>query len=572
MQTLLIVLLGVTLLAAALAAENGSAGQTLPNGIVLPDEWPPKNVVLSLEPPPKPSYLISPPNVIPIDVGRQLFVDDFLIEQTTLRRVSHRAQFHPDNPVLKPDKPWENEGSGPRSGPMAMPFSGGVFYDPADRLFKMWYMGSYSRYLCYAVSRDGIRWEKPSLDVKPGTNIVVTSGGGGANTVWLDPETKDPSRRFVFITTHDGKDLLPAGKEWFGSLCAMTVQFSPDGIHWGAPAARVGPCGDRNSAFYDVLRKVWVYSIRGCWPFGGVKSPMRCRQYWAVKDLTAGPGWKYGEPPLWAGADNLDLPRPDHKARTELYTLDAVAYENLLLGLFTIYHGGSNAPPGRPKPNELCVGFSRDGFHWSRPDRRAFIPISERAGDWNYGNVQSAGGCCLIVGDKLFFYVSGRAGRSYPDCPNSDAGGSTGLAVLRRDGFVSMDADAEGALTTRPVRFGGKHLFVNVDAPNGELRAEILDESGNAIAPFTRDNCVPVRADATRLQIKWRGAQDVSPAAGKAVRFRFHLRNGRLYAFWVTPDAGGTSYGHTAAGGPGLAHRDTPDLRSALPSPSLPPR
>ena len=34
-----------------------------------------------------PPYLVSPPAVIPIDVGRQLFVDDFLIEQTTLTRV-----------------------------------------------------------------------------------------------------------------------------------------------------------------------------------------------------------------------------------------------------------------------------------------------------------------------------------------------------------------------------------------------------------------------------------------------------------------------------------------------------
>jgi len=46
----------------------------------------------------------------------------------------------------------------------------------------------------------------------------------------------------------------------------------------------------------------------------------------------------------------------------------------------------------RAKPNEVCVGFSRDGFHWHRPDREAFIPVSENYGDWNWGNVQSAGG------------------------------------------------------------------------------------------------------------------------------------------------------------------------------------
>src|SRR5438105_7832551 len=47
---------------------------------------------------------------ISIDVGRQLFVDDFLIERTTLRRTVHAANYHPENPILKPDKSWEQSG------------------------------------------------------------------------------------------------------------------------------------------------------------------------------------------------------------------------------------------------------------------------------------------------------------------------------------------------------------------------------------------------------------------------------------------------------------------------------
>lgn len=45
-------------------------------------------------------YLDNPPDVIPIDVGRQLFVDDFLIADTTLERTFHAARMHPSNPVL----------------------------------------------------------------------------------------------------------------------------------------------------------------------------------------------------------------------------------------------------------------------------------------------------------------------------------------------------------------------------------------------------------------------------------------------------------------------------------------
>ena len=122
-----------------------------------------------------------------------------------------------------------------------------------------------------------------------------------------------------------------------------------------------------------------------------------------------------------------------------------------------------------------------------------------------------------------------------------------------------MDAaQAEGTLTTRVLRFAGKHLFVNLAAPDGELRAEVLDSDGKPIAPFTRDNCVPVRADSTLQAVTWKGATNLAAMAGTPVRLRFHLRNGSLYAFWVSPDATGASHGYVAAGGPGYtASTDT---------------
>jgi hypothetical protein len=135
-----------------------------------------------------------------------------------------------------------------------------------------------------------------------------------------------------------------------------------------------------------------------------------------------------------------------------------------------------------------------------------------------------------------------------------DGNGATGLALLRRDGFASMDAGpAEGTLTTRPLKFAGKHLFVNVAAPQGELRAEVLGEDGNFVAPFTAANCKPVtRADGTKLELTWNGANDLSAIAGRTVSIRFTLTNGALYSFWISPEANGASHGYVAAGGPGF--------------------
>ncbi|KPK69066.1 MAG: hypothetical protein AMJ84_10170, partial [Acidithiobacillales bacterium SM23_46] len=340
--------LAIALIAVAGSRAAQEAGEILCNGIRLPSEWPPRRQVATHDPLPLPPYLVSPPDVIPIDVGRQLFVDDFLIEKTTLERTYHAAEYYANNPVLRPDKPWEQEG-----GPTAMVFSDGVWYDPQDRLFKMWYMGGYVRSTCYAVSRDGVHWEKPALDVQPGTNIVQ-AGRRDSATVWLDLEEKDPQRRFKLFLSQRHE----AG--W-----ALSVYFSPDGIHWGDVVAWSGACGDRTTVFYNPFRKVWVYSLRDSQVIDS--APRRYRRYREHRDVIAGARWEKGERVLWIGADRLDPRRDDLDTQPQLYNLDAVAYESIMLGLFSIWRG---QPRERAKPNEVCIGFSRDGFHWHRPDRR----------------------------------------------------------------------------------------------------------------------------------------------------------------------------------------------------------
>lgn len=529
------------------ACACAAPAETLHNGIELPAEWPPRyNDIPTREPMPVP-YLDRIPAVIPIDTGRQLFVDDFLIEPTALQRTFHTPQYHPDNPLLKPEKPWEMDGvSGEFPMPTAMTFSDGVWYDPQDRRFKMWYMAGHGRVTCYADSEDGIHWRKPDLDVVPGTNIVNTIPRD-SNTVWLDL-ADDPARRFKMFAS-SGKNSKDLG---------LVLFFSRDGIHWGEPVAKSGPMGDRSTAFFNPFRGVWVYSIKDNF-FG------RRRRYQENADVVAGARWELRQPALWVGTDRLDYWRPGEDEYPQLYNLDAVAYESVMLGLFSIWHGVGG--PDRPKPNEVCVAFSRDGFHWHRPFREAFMGISEKPGDWNYGNVQSAGGCCLVVDDKLHFYMSGRAG--IPGSGTYTSGPcATGLATLRRDGFASMDAgDKESRLTTRPVRFHGSRLFVNVDCPEGELRAEVADADDNPIASFTRDDCVPIRTDSTRVLVSWKDGADLSALAGKPVHLRFYLRRGSIYSFWVSPDGSGASNGYVAAGGPGYdGPTDNKGDRTAAPA------
>src|SRR5262245_5899498 len=420
-----------------------------------------------------------------------------------------------------------------------MPFSDGVFYDHKARLFKMWYMGGFVGKTCYATSDDGIAWRRPPLDVVPGTNIVG-KGDRDSGTVWLDDDDPDPRQRFKQAVNDNS-----------GSLLLLT---SADGIHW-TPRGHAGPIGDRTTFFYNPFRRRWVFSIRGN------AADRRVRKYFE-SDRFETARWTADEPVMWVGADRRDRPRPEYAVPAQLYNLDCVAYESVLLGLFTIWRGEDTR---REKPNDVCIGFSRDGFHWDRSSRAPFLGVSDRVGDWNWANVQSAGGCCLVVGDRLFLYVSGRAGVAGTGDPGVC---STGLAVLRRDGFASLDPPgrrdvvrrsptiAPNTILTRPVRFAGRCLFVNADLSSGSLRAQIEDVDGRPLAPFTLSECVPVRGDRVASRVVWREADDLARVAGRPVRFRFES-GGPFYAFWVSRSPRGESGGYVGAGGP--AFRGTRD-------------
>lgn len=510
---------------------------------------------------------------IAIDTGRQFFVDDFLVERTTLHRTFHKPKVDPRSPVLKPETAMEmNRGVNPCST-MAS-----VVYDPKDGLYKAWYMAGWDDGFGYATSEDGITWTRPDLDVVPGTHRVLPPFPGYIRhnaSVSLDHEAKDPAERFkMYAFYRIGTGSWPR-KDPDPKPSPAEVSFiytSPDGIHW-TKRAQTGPTGDTTSMYRDPFRGTWVYSIR---LFRGVLG--RWRSFYESADFVQGGSWKKEDAKPWLATDALDRPDPVLQLRPELYKHDAVAYESLMVGLFGIYYGPPNHvvwEENIPKTLDLHIGFSRDGVNWDRPDRTAFIPCSRRFGAWDNAYLQSSGGICLIVGDELRFYFGAFSGVSPERGKGTPAGGSTGFAVLRRDGFASMDGPGmqmppinatgdrtafkpedmlpPGMLTTKAVQFSGKHLFVNARVAGGDsLRVEVLDAESKAVKGFSVDDCIPVTGDSTKHAVKWRGGQDLSALAGKPVKFRFILNAGELYAFWVAKDASGASGGYVAAGGPGF--------------------
>lgn len=132
------------------------------------------------------------------------------------------------------------------------------------------------------------------------------------------------------------------------------------------------------------------------------------------------------------------------------------------------------------------------------------------------------------------------------------AGGSVGLAVLRRDGFASMSTGAQGELLTKPLLFSGGYLFVNADAAGGNLSVEIRDAENRPIPGFAASDCRPVTTDGVSTRVEWANG-DVAALSGRPVRFHFQLDTADLYAFWVSRLPTGQSDGYLAAGGPGYS-------------------
>lgn len=489
---------------------------------------------------------------IQLGVGRQLLFDNFLVESTTLQRRFHRPEAHPSTPVLSPETPIEMNGG---YCPVACTFQDGAFFDPDDQLFKMTYQAGWFQATALATSKDGLSWDRPVFDVDGATNRILPISypllrdGGG---FWLDTFARDPNERFKMMMYYRKAPHPSMGYVTY-TMAGVKEQFaeiytSPDAIHWTA-RGRTGQCGDNSNFFYNPFDRQWYFSLRKHADRG------RERVFYAHPDFVEGRNWLLDDLSMKIVADDTDRAYPDAEIQSEIYNFDAVAYESVMLGVYGMFRGPQNPVSmdrGVPKITDLEIGFSRDGRDWIRPDRSGpFLAPSKKPGAWDRGYLHATGGVCMVVGDELWFYVSGFSGTSPMLGTHMYAGGTVGLVTLRRDGFVSLGTTTSGELTTKPLSFSGKHLFANIDASEGSARVEVLDAEGNVIPGFSLEDCEPIKRDAVTCPIRWKSVE-LESLGGRPVRFRFALENASIYAFWASRLPTGQSDGYLAAGGPGF--------------------
>lgn len=109
--------------------------------------------------------------------------------------------------------------------------------------------------------------------------------------------------------------------------------------------------------------------------------------------------------------------------------------------------------------------------------------------------------------------------------------------VLRTDGFISIHAGIEkGELITKPLRFKGSHLQLNLStSAGGSVHVEIQDAAGKRIDGYTLSDCEPIFTDDIDHVVTWKKSRDVSGLAGRTIRLRFVLQEADIYSFRFSP-------------------------------------
>ena len=140
----------------------------------------------------------------------------------------------------------------------------------------------------------------------------------------------------------------------------------------------------------------------------------------------------------------------------------------------------------------------------------------------------------MVREDELWFYYTGIQHYAFVASGNQPGfddyradKGAVCLAVLRRDGFVSLDAgDTAGRVVTAPFVAAGDTLSLNVRAIGGEARVTVRDRNG-----ATMLTSLPLTGDQPRGSVSWvTGSwQDL---AGQTVSLEISLQRAELYSWW----------------------------------------
>ncbi|MGH7551142.1 MAG: LamG domain-containing protein [Gemmatimonadota bacterium] len=433
--------------------------------------------------------------------------------------------------------------------------------EDSDGLIRI-YNGVVDDYLAVHTSRDGIHFEAPDLGREyQGYRNIAIPEPTAVGSVFIDPNAP-PEDRWKYVSGYHDR--------------AVYVYSSPDGWLFERAPTSVLPmkAGSQSNVFWDAQRESYVgYHRSDCrafpsgetkrefvmtetedlidpWPFEPVARAeigqaadtmlLRDPQPWFMDNGPLSPGGFCLEyPTIFGPVDSLD------PLGTDIYVPKAVKYRwapDTYLAFPSVYfHYWEAGPRARQTlgqlerglgsgPIETQLSVSRDGTHWKRYPRPAYVGIGRHA-DMNVVQAYMAHGM-VRRGNEIWQYYYGT--EEYHSAFQEDMPRGVFRVVQRLDGFVSADTpyDTTGILVTKPLSFEGNRLVLNIDTDAaGYAQVGFQGEGGNPIEGFSVDDCVYINGDFIEKEVEWLGKGfDVSELEGRTVRLVFRMRGSKLYA------------------------------------------
>ncbi len=449
-----------------------------------------------------------------VEAGRKvLFLD--MLEISAMGGLTESFQAmkkHPSNPVLETGPPGSFDD-------LRAHAYGEVLYE--DGKFRMWYsgldlemgrQGIYRHHIGYAESEDGVNWIKPRLNQvefrgSKANNIVDLDYRGRSAFVPLivkDERDPDPSRRYKAVVMQRGN----------------TIHYSPDGIRWSSGGTVKGNFGDRRNLFYDSLEpkaeRRWKVLSHCSGPDIADHVRKTCR-YWSA-DLME-----------WTDDPRNPVMHPRAGTEVEQHLTSVWPYAGMYLGMFDIWDTAQRMPQ--------ALIASRDGVNFVHVfDGQSVIELGQE-GEWDTAWISPAN-LPLEVEDELWYYYSGSTTTIGPNYFEewTRLPISTGLATIRRDGFVSLKVEKDsgaGWFTTIPLKSTATSLQLEINAEGlsqgeGRVLVELL-ENGKVVA---RSNAVI--GDGVEVPVLWPNeGQKLNLSTGaESLQLQFRLEGqAQLYGF-----------------------------------------
>jgi len=438
----------------------------------------------------------------------------------------HRPRVEPGW-VVAPELPWEKMGVSPYAS----------FLEDRGR-FHCWYECYGSREdmgikvnVAYAVSDDGIHWEKPGLDVcklDGSTENNLTSLQSHGACVFIDP-TAPPEERFksgglhiVSPETPDTSHTRPQCKsKWWRQVGGA---LSADGFRWRPCTKPILPrqfCDTQTVITYDnVLRKYVLFTRQkdGLMKRRGISRS-------ESEDFLSFPPSK----PIFESSP-LDPPDWDFQSHG-YHQWPGAPHTHLMLP--TIFYRTSDS---------MAIHFaaSRDGVQWHRPQGpNAWLSVEDIPGETEYAWVHSCHGILSTADGEWSIYF-----RPYYHGHNENKmfRKPSGLmrAVLREDGFMSLNSPGHGEFWTVPFVMERDSISLNVKCGYaGFIRIgleRVLGDYDNVgsveaepIPGFDLDDCGTTTGDHIKTMLNWRSG-GLKSLQGQTVRLHIQMFKTELFA------------------------------------------